>query len=72
MLRVVEWGIYIYISMGKTMSVVLLFARSSRICRVNLGNHAIIFKSLRFGPFTLKVNPGIFELKRALQHFRIS
>ncbi len=31
---------------------------------------AIIFKSLRFGPFTLKRNPGVFKLKQGLQRFQ--
>ncbi len=42
----------------------LLFTRSSRIRRANVGSHVIIFKSLRFGPFTLKRNPRFFKLKR--------
>ncbi len=47
----------------------VIVTRSSRICRANVGSHAIVFKSLRFGPFTLKRNPGVFKLKRGLQHF---
>ncbi len=50
MLGAVECGIYLYISMGTIMSIMLLFIRLSRIHRA-----AIVFKSLRFGPFTLKV-----------------
>ncbi len=38
----------------------------------NVGSHAIVFKSLRFGPLTLKRNPGVFKLKRGLQHFQMS
>ncbi len=72
MLGAVKWGIYIYISMGKTMSMMLLFTQSSRIRRVNVGSHAIVFKSLHFGLFTLKGNPGVFKLKQGLQRFRKS
>ncbi len=36
------------------------------------GRPHIIFKSLRFGPFTLKRNPGVFKVKRGLQRFRKS
>ncbi len=68
MLGAVEWGIYLYLSMGTIMSMMLLFTRSSRIRSANVGSHAIVFKSLRFGPFTLKRNPGVFKLKRGLQH----
>jgi len=50
----------------------LLFTRSTRIRRANVGSHAIVFKSLCFGPFILKRNPGVFKLKRGLQHFRKS
>ncbi len=39
-----------------TMSMMLLFTHS----------HAIVFKSLRFGPFTLKRNRRVFKLKRGL------
>ncbi len=35
----------------------------------NVGSHAIVFKSLRFGPFTLKHNPRVFKLKHGLQRF---
>ncbi len=70
-LGVVEWGIYLYKSMGTT-SMMLLFTRSSSIRRVNVGSHAIVFKSLRFGTFTLKRNPGVFKLKLGLQHFQKS
>ncbi len=58
--------------MGTTMSMMLLFTRSSRIRSANVGSHAIIFKSLRFAPFTLKRNPGVFKLKRGLQCFQKS
>ncbi len=34
--------------------------------------YTVVFKSLRFGPFTLKHNPGVFKLKRGLQHFQKS
>ncbi len=44
------------VSMGTTMSMMLLFTRSSRIRRANVGNYAIVFKSLCFGPFKLKCN----------------
>ncbi len=47
---------------GATMSMMLSFIWSSRIGRANVG---IVFKSLSFGPFTLKRNPGVFKLKRA-------
>ncbi len=43
---------------------------STRMRRENVGSHAIIFKSLSFGPFTLKCNPGVFKLKWGLQRFR--
>ncbi len=72
MLGAVEWGIYPYISMGTITSMMLLFTRSSRICSENVGSKAIVFKILRFGPFTLKRNPGIFKLKRGLQRFQKS
>ncbi len=58
------------VSMGTIMSMMLLFTRSLRIHSANVGSHAIIFKSLRFGPFTLKRNPGVFKLKRGLQRFQ--
>ncbi len=35
-------------------------------------SHAIVFKSLRFGPFTLKRNPEVFQIKRGLQRFQKS
>ncbi len=60
----VKWGIYQYISMDTRRSMMLLFTRSSRIHRANVGSHAIIFKSLCFGPLTLKRNPRVFKLKR--------
>ncbi len=72
MLGAVEWGIYPYISMGTTMSMMLLFTQSSRIRRTNVGSHAIVYKSLRFGPFKLKHNTGVFKLKRGLQRFQKS
>ncbi len=71
-LGAVEWGIYLCISMGTTMSMLLLFTRSSRIRSANVDSHAIVFKSLRFVPFTLKRNPGVFKLKQGLQHFQKS
>ncbi len=55
--------IYLYISMGTTLCMMLLFTQSSRICRVNVGSHAIVFKSLRFGRFTLKHNHRSFQTK---------
>ncbi len=58
--------IYIY---GYIMSIMLLFTRSSRIRRANVGSQAILFKSLSFGPFTLKRYPGVFKLKWGLQRF---
>ncbi len=58
--------IHIY---GYNRSMMLLFTRLSRICRANVGSHAIVFKSLRFGPFTLELYPRVFKLKRGLQHF---
>ncbi len=48
---------------GTTMSM----TQWSRIRRVNVGSHAIVFKTLCFGPFTLKCSPGVFKLKRGLQ-----
>ncbi len=48
----------------------VIVTRSSRIHRENVGSHAIVFKSLRFGPFTLKCYPGVFKLKRGLQRFQ--
>ncbi len=70
MLGAVELGIYL--SMDTTMSMMLLFTWSSRISIENVGRQAIVFKSLRFGPFTLKRNPGVFKLKRGLQRFQKS
>ncbi len=58
--------------MGTIMSIRLLFTQSSRICRANVGSHAVVFKSLRFGPFTLKHNPGVFKLKQGLKRFQKS
>lgn len=49
-----------------------LFTWSSRIRSANVGSHAIVFKSLSFGLFTLKCNPGVFKLKRGLQDFQVS
>ncbi len=72
MLAAVEWGIYLYISMGTIMSMMLLFTQSSRIRRANVCSHAIVFKSLRFGPFTLKHYPGVFDLNRVCSVFKIS
>ncbi len=60
------------VSMGTTMSMLLLFIQSSWIRRANVVSHAIVFKSLRFGLFTLKCNPGVFKLKRGLQRFQKS
>ncbi len=40
-LWVVEWGIYLNISIGTTMSMMLLFTQSSKIRRTNVGSHAI-------------------------------
>ncbi len=59
------------VSMGTTMSMIF-FTWPSRIHRENVGSHAIVFKSLCFGPFTLKRNPGVFKLKRGLQCFQKS
>ncbi len=59
-------------SMGTITSMLLLFTQSSRIRSGYVGSHAIVFKSLRFGPFTLKRNPGVFKLKRGLQRFQKS
>ncbi len=61
MLGAVELGIYL--SMETTMSMMLLFTRSSRINGENVGSHANIFKSLRFGLFTLKGNSGSLQRK---------
>ncbi len=72
MLGAVKWGLYLYIPMGTITSMMLLFTQSSRICSENVGSHAIVFKSLRFAPFTLKRNPGVFKLKRGLQRFQKS
>ncbi len=72
MLEAVELGIYLYISIGTSLSVILLITRSSRICRANVGNHAIVFKNICFGPFTPKHNPGVFKLKQGLQRFQKS
>ncbi len=66
-LGAVGWGIYIYISMGTTTSMMLMCTRSSRIRRAN-----VISKSLRFGPFTLKRYARVFKLKRGLQRFQKS
>ncbi len=53
-LGAVEWGICPHVSMGTITSMLLLFTRSSRIRRAYVGSHAIVFKSLHFGPFALK------------------
>ncbi len=49
-----------------------IITSSLGIRRTNVGSHAIIFKNLSFGPFTLKCNPGAFKLKQYLQCFRKS
>ncbi len=72
MLGAVKWGIYPYISMGTTMSMMLLFTQSSRMRRTNVGSLAIVYKSFIFGPFKLKHNPGVFKLERGLQRFQKS
>ncbi len=63
MLGAVEWGIYLHISMGTTMSMLLLFTRSSRIQRENVSSQAIVFKTIRFDQFTLKHNLKSFQNK---------
>ncbi len=45
---------------------------SSRIRRANVGSHPIIFKNIRFGPFTVKRYPRVFKLKRSLRCFQKS
>ncbi len=48
----------------------VIVTRSSRIRRVNVDSHAIVFKSLYFGPFTLKLELHLhrfFKLKPGLQ-----
>ncbi len=45
---------------------------SSSIRRANVGSHPIIFKSIRFGPFTVKRYPRVFKLKRSLRCFQKS
>ncbi len=52
------------------MSMMLSFTQLSRIRSANVGSHAIVFKSLRFGSLTLKRNPRFFKLKRGLQRFK--
>ncbi len=52
--------IHIY---GTITSMMVLFTRSLKICRANASSHAIIFKSLCFGQFTLKVS--VFDLENA-------
>ncbi len=38
----------------------LLFLEQNLCLRlINVGSHAIVFKSLCFGPFTIKSNPGV-------------
>ncbi len=69
MLSAVEWGIYLYIPMGTTMSTMLLFT-VVKDTQCECGSHAIVFKSLSFGPCTLKRNPGVLKLKRGLQRFQ--
>ncbi len=64
MLGTVEWGIYLYISTGTTMSMMLLFTRSSRISRTNVGCHAIIFKSPFWSVYT-ETQPQSFQTKTA-------
>ncbi len=46
---------------SRTVSGDPWFTRSSRILRANVGSHAIVFKSFRFGQFTLK--PRSFQNK---------
>ncbi len=41
-----------------------------RICRENVGRHAIVFKSLHFDPFTLKRKPGVFKLNGVCSVFK--
>ncbi len=57
-------------ALDTTLSMMLLFTWLSRMHRENVGSLANVFKSLRFGPFTLKRNPGVFKLKRDLHHFQ--
>ncbi len=47
MLGAVEWGIYLYIFMGTITSMMLLFTRSSRIRRANVGSHGEAVLTLR-------------------------
>ncbi len=67
----VELGIYLYISMGTIMSMMLLFTRSSKIRSPNEGSHDIIFKSQK-SLFWSVYTETTFKLKWGLQHFQKS
>ncbi len=58
MLGAVEWGIYTNISMGTITSMMLLFTRSSRIRRVNVGSQAIVFKRTETQPRSFQTKTG--------------
>ncbi len=45
----------LYISMGTTMRMMLLFTQSSSIHRANVGSHAIVFKSQ---PWSIQTKTG--------------
>ncbi len=63
MLGALEWGIYLYISMGTITSMMLLFTWSSRIRRANVGSHVIVFKSLPFWSVYTETLPRSFQIK---------
>ncbi len=67
MLGVVEWGIYPYISMGTTMSMMLLFTQVVKDTQRDCGQPHHSFQKT---PYWFKLNPGIFKLKRGLEHFQ--
>ncbi len=71
MLGVVEWGdlpVHIYRYNNEHDVIDYTVVKDTQ----SVGSHAIVFKSLRFGPFTLKRNPGVFKLNRGLQRFQKS
>ncbi len=62
------WNLPIY---GYNKSMMLLFTQSSRIRSVNVGSHAIIFKSLHFGHYT-ETQPWSFQTKTGSAAFKKS
>lgn len=54
-LLVVEWEMYLYISMGTTMKMMLLFTQSSRIHRENVNSQAIVFEKSQIWSVNVKM-----------------